>query len=215
MGAPTWVCDQLLDDALERLATGIDGLDSAGKNATSFERFVYAYDDPAWARLAADELSSCSIAGLAVLDCLGYESPQTDTPYCPRLGRAVSDLVTLALEINRWLAEVGRAPGWFDTTQADTPLPSGPYVALIGNNAGEGLEHVFVGLGAERIVEGGQASLFGRGYRINRGSYALDVRKPGHVWAHRTTPNPGRSRRLRGYLDLRALPFTQATTLPP
>lgn len=215
--------DAILADAVERIAIATDGLDSAGETAAAYEAFNFPYDDARWAVAAADQLSSCAIYGLQVLDCLGYEAPQTDTPYQPRLGRAVTDVVQLGVEVNAWLASVGRRLAWHGTTApgSEIDLPTGPHLALVGNNAGEGLEHVFVGLsgpshllgGAIPVSEGGQPSKRGRGYSIQRSRYELIQRGPGQLWARRVG-SVGNGRRLRGWLDIGALPLTQRCVLP-
>lgn len=223
VGGSSVVNEGILRQALRSIADAIDGLDSASPNADcerAYGDFCYAYDREAWRPIASDDLSACVILVYAILDCLGCESPPTDTGYEPRMGRAVTELVAMGADFNAWLRSVGREDAWHDTTRPDATLPTGPFVALVGNNGSEGAEHGFVGLdgldegGECPVVEGGQASLFGKGYRISKATYDFEVRSPGDVWARRWTPNPGKWRRLRGYLDLAALPLTQACVLP-
>lgn len=221
-GSPSFVIEGRIRDALRRIADATDGLDSCGTPAQqeAYRRFVFPYDAEAWGRIASDQLSACALVGAAVLDCLGYESEQTDTGYQQRVGRAVSDLVQLGIEADRWLESVSRPEAWVDLTSPHAELPDGPFVGLCGNNAGEGLEHVFVGLeGVDEgrdcpIVEGGQLSKIGKGFRIARGVYHFDVRAPGNVWVRRTAPSANAFRRLRAVLLLDRLPYTQEATLP-
>lgn len=223
VGGPSFVNEGILRQSLRAIADKVDGLDSASPQPEcqqAYEDFCFAYDRPAWRPIAADDLSACVIVCFAVLDCLGCEMPATDTPYEPRMGRAVTELVDLGADFNRWLQSVGREDAWHDTTQPRADLPSGPAVALVGNNGSEGAEHGFVMLdgldedGEAPVLEGGQASLFGRGYRISKARYDFETRAPGQVWARRLSPNPSAWRRLRGWLDLAALPYTQACVLP-
>lgn len=202
--------DAVLVRAVQKIADAIDGLDSAGPNAPSYEAFVFSYDEPSWRRGAADQLYSCALTGLALLDCLGVELPETDTPYRPRMGAAVSAVV-----------EAGRELGaWVDTTAIDAELPTGPFVALVGNNKGEGPEHVLIGLdGLDddlecHVVEGGQLSTHGKGYRISKGVYEFERRDDVSVWARRIAPASNPWRRLRGYIDLSRCLLTQRATLP-
>ncbi|MBP9863232.1 MAG: hypothetical protein KBD62_35125 [Kofleriaceae bacterium] len=191
-------------------ADRVDGLDSAGPNAATYEELLFAYDDPAWRKRAADELYSCARLGCVLLDCAGADVPLLRLPYQPRMGQAVADVVA-----------AGRALGaWVDTTVAGAELPTGPFVGLVGNNAGEGQEHVIVGLdgldddGECRVVEGGQLSTHGKGFRIAKGFYEFERRDDVSVWARRISPSPNPWRRLRGYIDLEACLFTQRATVP-
>lgn len=220
IGAPSFVCEERLRTALRLIAGRIDGLDSAGKNQDEYRAFTFAYDDVAWGTVASDQLSACSLVGLAVLDCLGAESDETDTGYQKRIGRAVSDLVNLGLKEDVWLASVGRPEAWVDMTLPDAQLPDGPFLGLCGNNRGEGLEHVFVGLegvdedGDAPVVEGGRASTKGAGFAIGTGIYSFEVRAPGHVWVRRVSAPSSSFRRLRAVLLLEHVAFTQDATLP-
>lgn len=216
VGAPTFVCEQILADAVCSLADAIDGLDSAGKNAGAYEDFCFGLDRAAWRPRAADDLSACVIVIFRVLDCCGYDSSQTDTAYEPRMGKAVIEFGELGREVNAWLKSVDREAAWVDCTKPDAPLPTGPCVALVGDNKSEGAEHGFICLDAtmRRVVEGGQASLFGRGFRISKAVYEYETRGPGQIWARRVSPKPNKWRRLRAYIDLNALPFVGPTCLP-
>lgn len=200
----------LLRRTVQRIADAIDGLDSCAGNAPAYEAFTFAYDPAAWRAGAADQLYSCALVGLAVLDCLGVEGPETDTPYRPRMGQAVAAVKNAGLDLHAWV----------DTTAIDAALPTGPFVGLVGNNAGEGQEHVIVGLdgldddGECRVVEGGQLSTHGKGFRIAKGFYKFERRDDVSVWARRISPSPNPWRRLRGYIDLEACSFTQRATVP-
>lgn len=205
--------EAILRDALERIAGAIDGLDSASPSPSvqrAYEAFVLPHDADPWRRAGADQLSSCALVALSVLECLGAQATTIGIPYAPRLGRAVADV-----------AQAGRELGaWVDSTGADAPLPFGPFVALIGDNGGGGLEHVFVGLngldkdGEARVVEGGQASLYAAGYRIATSVYQVQTRAPGQTWARRVAPKASAWRRLRGYVDLSAVDFSGPVMLP-
>lgn len=198
----------ILRRAVQRIADAIDGLDSCAGNAPQYEAFVFSYDPAAWRQGAADQLYSCALVGLAVLDCLGLEAPQTDTPYRPRMGQAVAAVKQAGLDVGAWV----------DTTAIDAQLPTGPFIGLVGNNAAEGPEHVLVGLdGLDDdlecyVVEGGQLSKLGKGYRVAKGVYELERRDPKNVWARRI--GEPRWRRLRGYIDLESCVFSQRATLP-
>lgn len=203
----------ILRDALERIAKGIDGLDSASPSPSvqrAYEAFVLPHDADPWRRAGADQLSSCALVALSVLECLGAQATTIGIPYAPRLGRAVADVVQAGRELGAWV----------DSTRADAPLPSAPIVALIGDNGAGGLEHVFIGLdgldkdGEVRVVEGGQASLYAAGYRIATGVYQVQTRAPGQTWCRRIAPKANTWRRLRGYVDLTRCAFTQRATLP-
>lgn len=203
----------ILRDALERIAGAIDGLDSASPDAAIqrvYEAFVLPHDADPWRRAGADQLSSCALVGLSVLECLGAQASTIGIPYAPRLGRAVADVVQAGRELGAWV----------DATRADAPLPSAPFVALIGDNGAGGLEHVFIGLdgldkdGEVRVVEGGQASQHAAGYRIATGVYQVQARAPGQVWARRISPRASAWRRLRGYVDMSAVAFDGPATLP-
>ena len=205
--------EAILRDALGRIAKGIDGLDSASPSPSvqrAYEAFVLPHDADPWRRAGADQLSSCALVGLSVMECLGARASTIGIPYAPRLGRAVADVVQAGRELGAWV----------DATQADAPSPSGPFVALIGDNGAGGLEHVFIGLdgldkdGEARVVEGGQASLHAAGYRIATGVYQVQTRGPGNTWARRISPRASAWRRLRGYVDLSAVDFSGAVTLP-
>lgn len=205
--------EAILRDALGRIAKGIDGLDSASPDAAiqrAYEAFVLPHDADPWRRAGADQLSSCALVALSVLECLGATATTIGIPYAPRLGRAVADVVQAGRELGAWV----------DATRADAPSPSGPFVALIGDNGAGGLEHVFIGLdgldkdGEVRVVEGGQASLYAAGYRIATGVYQVQTRAPGQVWARRISPKASAWRRLRGYVDLSACAFDGPATLP-
>lgn len=203
----------ILRDTLQRIATAIDGLDSAHPSAAAqraYEAFVLAHDADPWRRGGADQLSSCALVALAILECLGAASPVLGVPYQPRMGRAVADVVQVGRELGAWV----------DTTLPGASLPTGPFVALVGNNGSEGLEHVFVALdgldddGECPVVEGGQASQYAAGYRVARGFYEIERRDDVSAWARRFSPSPGKPRRLRGYIDLEACLFTQRATVP-
>lgn len=210
IGAPELVAVQILTEAVQRIADKVDGLDSADTNHAEYEAFCFPYDKAAWAAIAADQLSSCAVFGLAVADCLGVDAPKSDKPYAPQLGLAVANVVTMGRQQNAWV----------DCTVAGAEMPSGPFIALVGNNAGEGYEHVFVGLdGLDddnecRVVEGGQVSLKGKGYRIAKGVYDFETRAPGQTWCRRIAPKANSWRRLRGYVDLTRCRFDQRATLP-
>ena len=107
IGAPTFVCEEMLSRALEALANATDGLDSEGDNAKAYEDFCYRFDRPTWRPIAADDLSACIVYLYAVLGCLGYESPQTTTPYEPRMGKAVIEFGQLG-----WRPSVARPRTW-------------------------------------------------------------------------------------------------------
>lgn len=216
VGAPTFVCEQLLADAVCAIGDATDGLDSEGPNAGLYETFCYGLDRPAWRARAADDLSACVIVIFRVLDCCGYDSPQTDTPYEPRMGRAVIEFGQLGREVNAWLKSVDREAAWIDMTKPGAPMPTGPCVALFGDNGAEGAEHgvVFFDGTMRGGFEGGQASIHGRGYRISKAIYEYESRGPGQIWGRRVSPNPNRWRRLRSVIDLNALPFTGPTCLP-
>lgn len=200
----------LLRRTVQRIADAIDGLDSCAGNAPAYEAFTFAYDPAAWRAGAADQLYSCALVGLAVLDCLGVEGPETDTPYRPRMGQAVAAVKNAGLDLHAWV----------DTTAIDAALPTGPFVGLVGNNAAEGPEHVIVGLdGLDDdlecyVVEGGQLTAVkgAKGFRIAKGVYEFERRDPKNVWARRI--GEPRWRRLRGYIDLEACSFTQRATVP-
>ena len=203
----------ILRDALDRIAGAIDGLDSASPSPAiqrAYEAFVLPHDADPWRRAGADQLSSCALVGLSVLECLGARASTIGVPYAPRLGRAVADVVQAGRDLGAWV----------DATRADAPLPSAPFVALIGDNGAGGLEHVFIGLdgldkdGEVRVVEGGQASLYAAGYRIATGVYQVQTRAPGQTWARRVAPKASAWRRLRGYVDLSAVDFSGTVTLP-
>lgn len=200
----------ILQRAVQAIADAVDGLDSAGGSAPSYEAFVFSYDAETWRKGAADQLYSCALVGLAVLDCLGVESPQTDTPYQPRMGSAVSAVVQAGRDLGAWV----------DTTAIDAELPSGPFIALVGDNGKGGPEHVLVGLdgldddGECYVFEGGQLSLHGKGYRISKGVYEFERRESKSVWARRIAPKTNPWRELRGYIDLTACVFSQRATLP-
>lgn len=203
----------ILRDVLDRIAGKVADLDSAHPQAAiqrAYEAFILAHDADPWRRAGADQLSSCALVALAVLECLGASSPVLGLPYQRRMGRAVADVV-----------QVGKEQGaWVDTTLPGALLPDGPFIALVGNNAGEGAEHIFIGLegvdgdGECPVVEGGQPSIYAAGQRIARGFYDLTRRDDVSVWARRFSPNPGKERRLRGYIDLEACLFTQRATVP-
>lgn len=205
----------ILKDALERIATAIDGLDSASPDQSvqrAYEAFVLPHDDEKWRVRAADDFYSCALVGVSLVDCLGGEGLGADEPYEHRVGRAVTDFKQLGKDLG----------GWVDTTIAGAPLPTGPFVGLVGNNGNEGAEHVFVGLdGLDddqecHVVEGGQptATPGAKGYRIARGVYDFEARAPGQIWARRIAPKASAWRRLRGYVDLTACAFDGPVTLP-
>lgn len=198
----------ILRRTVQRIADAIDGLDSCAGNAPQYEAFTFSYDAAAWRAGAADQLYSCALVGLAVLDCLGVEDPGTDSPYQPRMGQAVAAVKNTGLHLGAWV----------DTTEIDATLPAGPFVGLVGDNGKEGPEHVLVGLdGLDDdlecyVVEGGQLSKHGKGFRIAKGVYEFERRDPKSVWARRI--GEPRWRRLRGYIDLEACLFTQRATVP-
>lgn len=200
----------ILRRTVARIADAIGGLDSAGPNQASYEAFVFSYDDETWRKGAADQLYSCALTGLALLDCLGVESPQTDTPYRPRMGSAVTAVKQAGIDLGAWV----------DATGPDAPLPTGPFVALVGDNGKGGQEHVLIGLdGLDEddecyAVEGGQLSQHGAGYRINKAVYEFDRRDGRSIWARRIAPQANPWRRLMGYIDLEACVFSQRATLP-
>lgn len=203
----------VLRDALSRLAEATDGLDSADPKLDrqrAYEAYVLPHDADPWRRAGADQLSSCALYGLSVLECLGARASTIGLPYQPRMGQAVADVVKAGLELGAWV----------DTTLPDAPLPSGPFVALVGNNASEGLEHVLIGLdgldddGECPAIEGGQPSLYAAGQRIVRGFYQVERRDDVSVWARRFSPSPNKPRRLRGYIDLEAVAFAGRAVLP-
>lgn len=210
-----------LDDAVQRIAAAVGSLDSNGPTSDAYRAFVFPYDDARWGAIASDQLSSCALVGLAVLDCLGCVSRETDAPYHPRMGQAVSALVRLGLAENAVRAAQGLSPAWMDATVAGCPAPEGPHIALVGNNANEGLEHVYVALsgvgigGGETcgVIEGGQPSARGRGFRIARARYRLDQRAPNAIWASRPA-TASRARRLRGYLELSRVDYADPAVLP-
>lgn len=228
IAAPSAVCDAILSQELHAIADAVDGLDSEDPDPARqrrYEDFCFPYDKPASRPRLADDLSACVIVVFAVLDCLGYDSPQTDTAYHPRLGRAVADLVTLAKNLDAWLREVGRERAWHDATVpgSEATLPRGPFVALIGNNGSEGAEHGLVGLEGldddlvAPTLEGGLLTRYPKGkggYRIQKCAVELQIRGPGNVWVRRISPAANAWRRLRGWLDLMQVPFTQRATLP-
>jgi hypothetical protein len=93
----------------------------------------------------------------------------------------------------------------------------------VGNNGSEGTEHGYIGLsgpdaereGAFDVVEGGQLSRHGKGFSIQLAEYVIHDRgpaQPGHWWAGRSTART--QRRLQGYIDLTAVPYTQRAQLP-
>lgn len=206
-----------LAQVLGRLAGGIAGLSSNGPSSEAYRRFVFPYDVAAWGRIASDQLSSCALVGLAVLDCLGYEARETDAPYQPRMGRAVADFVRIGLAANARRATLGATPAWHDVTRAGCPLPEGPHIALVGNNASEGPEHVYVALSgagleeAFEVVEGGQLNASGGGFRIARSRYTLVRRSADQVWAGRLGAG---KRRLRGFLELARLVYPATISMP-
>lgn len=225
IGAPTFVRDAIILEACQRLADKIDGLDSESKDPVcqqAYEDFCFGYDRKAWRPIAADDLSACVIVTFAVLDCFGCEMPATDTGYEPRMGRAVTELTELGRDMNAWLRSVGREAAWHDMTIPGAELPRVPFVGLVGDNKSEGAEHGYIGLDGidenniGNVVEGGRLTTVPgkRGFSIGKGVYEYETRAPGQVWARRKSPLPNRWRRLRGWLDIGALPLTQRATLP-
>lgn len=192
--------DLVLCSACDAFADEVDGYDSCDPaTEAKYEALLFSYDNATWRKAAADQLYSCALTGLALLDCFGAETPGTDTPYRPRMGQAVGAVKQAGKDLGGW------------TTAGDPH--ANPSIILVGDNtAAHGAEHVIIWTGSQ-WVEGGQVSERGKGYRISKAVYQTTPRADG-FWMRRSSPNPNSWRKVMGWIDLTLCLWTQRATLP-
>ena len=192
--------DLVLRAACDAVADEIDCYDSCDPaTEAKYEALLFSYDSEAWRKAASDQLYSCALTGLALLDCFGAETPGTDAPYRPRMGQAVSAVKQAGIDVGAWLSK--------------GDPHANPSIILVGDNtAKHGIEHVIIWTGSQ-WVEGGQLSRHGKGFRISKAVYEVQERPDG-TWMRRTSPNPNAWRKVMGWIDLSLCSWTQRATLP-
>lgn len=177
-----------------------EGWRSSGDTESLYESFLFPHDRPAWRRSAADGMWSCALTFLAVCRHLGVRHAALDGPYERRVGKAMSDVESVARSLGALV--IGPAVASY-VPQAGDAMLSGVGDSLHCSCLAEVVD-------GYRLVaiDGGQG---GRGsmaierneYELHHGAKSAIVRS---VEAPRHSPSaPGPPRPVRSFVDLWAI----------
>lgn len=176
-----------------------EGLRSSGKTEAEYEAFLFPHDTPKFRHAYADEAWSCALRMLAAWRELGVPHPLLAVPYKTRIGKAVTDVETIARDFGA-LHLLGKA-NVYEPGPGDGMI-SGPesnlHVSCIVDVTGDALACVDGGQGRKNDI-----AIEGNLYRLTRGTSLSSVRSiepPTYSAA-----KPGPAKRVRSFVDLWAV----------
>ena len=182
-----------------------EGLRSSGKTEAEYETLLFPFDTPNFRHVYADHAWSCALRMLAAWRELGVKHPLLAVPYEPRIGKAVSDVETVARDFGALYlsAKANR----YEPSPGDAMI-SGPeenlHVSCIVDVTDDILAAVDGGQGVK-----GSIAIEGNLYRLARGTSLSSVRsiEPPKY----STTKPGPAKRVRSFVDLWAVIVNSGT----
>lgn len=180
------------------------GLTARGSMASDLDLLLFPHDEPTQARRMTISMSSCALFALAIWRELGVPHPILRQPYAKRIGRAVSDVVTIASAYGAWTRFPSPGGPLGDVREGDVVLMGPPEHVIVVTTVDEVDGRTVYG-----VAEGGQVSA--EGYAIGRGQYIIDgsmprkpivrsVKNPAY-----STSSPSKGRHLMGVASLERL----------
>jgi hypothetical protein len=174
-----------------------NGLRSSGLTEAAYEELILPHDTPKFRRIYADHAWSCALRVLAAWRLLGVGHPLLAVPYETRIGRAMSDVETVARAFGALV--IGPAVAGYEPEEGDAMI-SGVGDALHASCV------VAVVDGFElHCVDGGQGVKYAMEiapniYELERGASSAIVRSiEPPTWS---PAKPGPPKPIRSFVDL-------------